>query len=42
VPLAKGGTHCYDNVQLAHGRCNISKGAKVPKGQPTLFQVVPK
>lgn len=28
VPIAKGGLHSYANVQLAHGRCNISKGAK--------------
>lgn len=27
-PLAKGGTHEYANVQLAHPFCNISKGAK--------------
>ena len=29
VPLSKGGLHAYDNVQLAHRRCNRSKGAKV-------------
>lgn len=28
VPLVKGGTHCYANVQLAHRRCNRSKGTK--------------
>lgn len=28
VPLSKGGRHAYDNVQLAHRRCNRSKGAK--------------
>lgn len=28
VPISKGGTHCYANVQLAHRRCNRSKGAK--------------
>lgn len=27
VPLARGGKHRYDNVQLAHWRCNIGKGA---------------
>lgn len=25
-PISKGGTHTYDNVQLAHLRCNMSKG----------------
>lgn len=29
VPLAKGGKHAYANVQLAHGRCNRSKGARI-------------
>jgi Restriction endonuclease len=38
-PLARGGTHTYDNAQPAHDKCNLSKGAKIPKGQPTLFQV---
>lgn len=40
IPIAKGGAHAYDNVQLAHRKCNRSKSAKVPHGQPTLFQVV--
>jgi 5-methylcytosine-specific restriction endonuclease McrA len=26
VPLSRGGTHAYKNVQAAHLRCNISKG----------------
>ena len=25
VPLAKGGTHTWDNLQLAHLRCNVVK-----------------
>ena len=29
VPLAKGGEHSYQNVQLAHARCNLAKGAKI-------------
>jgi 5-methylcytosine-specific restriction endonuclease McrA len=29
VPIAEGGVHAYANVQLAHGRCNRAKGAKV-------------
>jgi len=39
IPLAKGGVHSYDNVQLAHRSCNRRKHVAVPKGQPTLFQV---
>lgn len=27
-PLARGGAHTWQNVQLAHGRCNARKGAK--------------
>lgn len=30
VPLAKGGSHTYDNVQCAHLRCNIQKSDSVP------------
>lgn len=26
LPLSKGGTHTYENVQLAHLNCNVSKG----------------
>lgn len=37
-PISKGGAHTYDNVQLAHAKCNMSKGAKVPKGQGLLFR----
>ena len=37
-PLAKGGAHSYDNVQPAHAACNISKGAKLSKGQGLLFR----
>ena len=28
-PLSKGGTHTWDNVQLAHLKCNIKKGNRV-------------
>jgi hypothetical protein len=28
IPIAKGGRHEYANVQLAHGQCNRSKGAR--------------
>lgn len=30
MPLSRGGQHAYDNVQLAHAHCNISKGARLP------------
>jgi 5-methylcytosine-specific restriction endonuclease McrA len=29
IPLSKGGMHGYVNVQPAHPKCNLSKGAKV-------------
>ncbi len=29
IPLSKRGPHSYANIQLAHRRCNRSKGAKV-------------
>ena len=29
VPLSRGGSHTYSNVQLAHAICNITKGAGV-------------
>ena len=29
IPLAKGGTHTWDNVKLAHRICNSIKGAEV-------------
>lgn len=29
IPLSKGGTHTYNNVQLAHLRCNIKKSNKM-------------
>ncbi|QZD97710.1 HNH endonuclease [Gordonia phage Vine] len=28
IPLSKGGTHTYENTQLAHLWCNSAKGAK--------------
>ena len=31
VPLSKGGTHTWDNVKLAHHRCNTIKGNKYPR-----------
>ena len=27
IPLSKGGTHTYSNVQCSHLRCNVGKGA---------------
>lgn len=29
MPLSKGGTHAWDNVRLAHRRCNYLKGDRV-------------
>jgi 5-methylcytosine-specific restriction endonuclease McrA len=31
IPLAKGGSHTQDNLQLTHARCNLKKGAKLLK-----------
>lgn len=28
-PIARGGKHDLDNLQLLHAQCNLSKGAKV-------------
>jgi 5-methylcytosine-specific restriction endonuclease McrA len=36
VPLAKGGTHTWNNVQCTCRRCNAGKAAKVI-GQMLLF-----
>lgn len=30
IPMSKGGTHIWGNVQLAHRRCNHLKGNKAP------------
>lgn len=37
VPLAMGGPHTYDNVQLACRKCNRDKGGKRVVGQIPLF-----
>lgn len=29
IPIAKGGTHTWDNVKLAHRKCNIKKSDEV-------------
>jgi HNH endonuclease len=29
LPWSKGGQHTLDNLQVAHSRCNIRKGARV-------------
>jgi 5-methylcytosine-specific restriction endonuclease McrA len=39
IPLARGGAHSYDNTQLAHLRCNVSKGARVPEHEGDLTRV---
>lgn len=31
VPLAKGGSNDLDNLQIAHLKCNLSKGARIKK-----------
>lgn len=32
LPLARGGTDDFDNLQVSHASCNRSKGARVPEG----------
>lgn len=27
IPTSRGGRHCYENLQLAHGYCNRRKGS---------------
>ena len=34
IPLSKGGSHTYDNVQCTHLRCNLSKGSKYDGPNP--------
>ncbi len=29
IPLSRGGTHTYDNIQVAHSNCNLRKWANV-------------
>lgn len=38
VPISLGGPHLYSNVQCAHLKCNIDKGATLPEGAtlPTM------
>ena len=40
IPIAKGGTHTWDNIQLAHRHCNSIKSDKFienDKGQLRFF-----
>ena len=30
IPLSRGGSHTFDNVQVSHRRCNRSKGTRLP------------
>lgn len=34
VPLVRGGKHSYDNVQLTHAHCNLSKGTRAAWTSP--------
>lgn len=33
IPLSKGGTHTWDNVQLAHMSCNAGKCDRLSGGE---------
>lgn len=39
IPLARGGLHEIGNLQLAHYRCNLSKGARIPAETPKFYTV---
>lgn len=41
LPISKGGEHSYQNTQLAHLRCNLSKGARIIETAPCLSAVCP-
>lgn len=38
VPLSKGGSHVWGNVQTAHRRCNLKKNATNSRGQLPIFE----
>ena len=38
VPLSKGGSHTWDNVQLAHKQCNSIKSNKSPEEASFLYE----
>lgn len=40
VPLSKGGSHTWGNVQAAHFRCNNKKGTRTPEGSKPSSGVV--
>jgi 5-methylcytosine-specific restriction endonuclease McrA len=38
IPLAKGGTHTWDNVQLAHMHCNVAKSDTLVPTAPKIIK----
>lgn len=32
IPVARGGRHREDNLQVTHAKCNLAKGAKLRPG----------
>lgn len=38
VPLSRGGDHSYENVRLAHSRCNVGRGNKDATGHSGSLQ----
>ncbi len=29
IPLARGGSHTFENIRISHGACNMRKGVKL-------------
>jgi 5-methylcytosine-specific restriction endonuclease McrA len=40
VALSLGGCHLYENLQIAHGKCNTQKGVRLPRGRPKEFDSI--
>ena len=37
IPISRGGTNNYDNLEIAHRLCNVKKGAKTVNEYKSLF-----
>lgn len=39
IPLSRGGQHTWENVQVSHPKCNLSKKAKLPSEMADTLEV---